>query len=422
MSATDGFVLAELATLATGLGPAPRRGGDLDAVREIPRPAVAVAAGRVAWLGPEGELPERFAAWPRRGGGGGTLVPGFVDPHTHLIFAGDRAQEFDRRARGAAYLDILAAGGGILDTVARTRAASEDELVTAARRRLDRMLAAGTTTVEVKSGYGLSTRDELKMLRVARRLEQQGPQRLRATFLGAHATPPEYADRRPAYVDLVVEEMLPAVAAEGLARWVDVFCEEGVFDLAATRRIVEAARGHGLGARLHADELHPMGGGRLAAELGARSADHLIATDRDSIEALADSSTAATLLPGTAFVLGKGRWAPARAMIEAGCALALATDCNPGSCHLESMPMAMQIAVVQMGMTPAEALVAGTLNAAWTLEMDAEVGSLEPGKRADMLVLEAPDYRHLTYRLGTNLVRQVYVGGERVAAGGPGHA
>ena len=409
------FVLENLASLATARGDAPRRGGDLDtAIQEITDPAVAVEAGRVAWVGPRAELPESYAGWPRQDGGGGCLVPGFVDPHTHLVFAGDRAAEFDLRARGAEYLEILEAGGGILNSAARTRDTPEDELYRQSTARVRRILAAGTTTVEIKSGYGLDTETECKMLRVARKLGEDHPLRVRTTFLGAHAVPADYKGRADAYVDLVVEEMLPAACAEGLADYADVFCEDGVFDVPQSRRVLEAAREAGLGLRMHADEVHPMGGGALAAELGCKSADHLIATDEACIQALAGSETVATILPGTAFVLGKGKWAPARRMLEAGCALALATDLNPGSCHLESVPMAMQIAVVQMGLTPAEALTAATLNAAATLDLADEVGTIEPGKAADLVLLDAPDYRHLTYRLGANLVRKVWVGGAAV--------
>lgn len=413
MSATE-FVLEDLATLATPRGTTSRLGEDLDRVHEVEDPALAVRGGRLVWVGPRAELPDEFSTWPRQSGGGGTAVPGFVDPHTHAVFAGHRADEFERRARGADYLEILAAGGGILDSMRRTRAASEDELFEATRARLEVLLQNGTTTVEVKSGYGLDTASETKMLRVARRLGDETPLSVVPTFLGAHAVPPEYKDRGDAYVDLVIEEMLPAVVDEGLAEWVDVFCETGVFDLAQTRRVLEAGAARGLKARIHADEVHPMGGGRLAAEMGARSADHLIATTSDSIEAMAEAGCTATILPGTAFVLGKGRWAPAREMIEEGCPLALATDLNPGSCHLSSMPMAMQIAVVQMGLTPGEALTAGTLNAAASLDLGEDRGSLEVGKRADVAVLDAPSYRHLAYRMGENLVRQVYAGGERV--------
>jgi imidazolonepropionase len=408
------FVLAGLTSLATPRSPAPLVGERLDEILEISDPALCVEDGRIAWVGPRSELPAEYADWPRQDGAGGTLIPGFVDPHTHLVFAGDRAEEFDRRARGAAYMEILAAGGGILDSVRRVRASDEDQLLEQSKRRVSNLLATGTTTVEIKSGYGLTTVDELKMLEVARRLGEETPVSVVSTFLGAHAVPPEHRDDPQAYLDLVCEEMLPAVRQSGLAEYVDVFCERGVFDLTQTRRIGLRARELGFGLRLHADEVHPMGGGKLAAELGARSADHLIATDQESIEAMAAAGTACTLLPGTAFVLAKGAYAPAVRMRSAGCILALATDLNPGSCHLESMPVAMQIAVTQMGLTPAEALSAGTLNAAWTLERDQNIGSLEVGKDADLALLAAPDYRHLTYRLGVNLVRRVWIRGEPV--------
>jgi imidazolonepropionase len=408
------FVLGNLNSSASAQGSSPRRGAELDKINEISEPAIVVEEGKILWIGPECELPDEYREWDFVNGAGGTLLPGFVDPHTHLVFAGERSGEFEMRARGAAYLDILAAGGGILSTMQETRKASEEELFEASAGRMRRLLEGGTTTVEIKSGYGLNLETELKMLRVARRLGRELPQTVRTTFLGAHATPPEYKGRSDEYVQVVVREMLPEVAASGLADYVDVFCETGVFDLKQTRHIVETAQEFRLPARLHADEVHAMGGGALAAKLGTRSADHLIATDDASITALAASDTAATLLPGTAFVLGKGRWAPARKMLEAGCILALASDLNPGSCHMESMAMVMQIATVQMGLTPGEALAAATLNAACTLDLGDKVGTLDVGKQADLVVLGAPNFRHLGYRMGVNLIEQVFVAGKQV--------
>lgn len=410
------FVLVNLASAATPVGPAPLLRDRLDRIDEIPQAALAVRDGRIAWLGPESSLPLEFRDLPRQDGRRGTLLPGFVDPHTHMVFAGDRADEFDRRARGAKYLEILAAGGGILDTVRKTRAATEASLFASSLARAQRLAAHGTTTAEIKSGYGLDLPTELKILRVVRWLGLESPLRVVPTFMGAHATPPEFQGRTGAYVDHLVEEMLPEVARAGLARFVDVFCEKGVFEPADTRRILAAAKALGVATRIHADEVHDIGGGRLAAECGAVSADHLIAVSEDSMDAMAAAGTAATVLPGTALVLGKGRFAPARKMIEKGIPLALATDLNPGSCHLESLPFAMQVAVVQMGLTPAEALAAGTLNAAHTLGLAAELGSLEPGKHADLVLIDAPGYRHLAYRLGTNLVVGTWVGGRRVGA------
>ncbi len=409
--ATEDWVLGNLASLATAASEPPLVGSALDGILEVPDAALAIQGGTIAWAGPQADLPSRFAAWPRVDSGRATAVPGFVDPHTHLVFAGDRADEFDSRARGAAYLEILARGGGILDTVRRTRQASDEELLLQARSRLERILAHGTTTVEVKSGYGLDLATELRMLRVARRLGAEGPVRIVPTFMGPHAVPPEYRGRTDAYLDLVIAEMLPAVKEERLADSVDIFCEQGVFDLDQTRRFLGAAAALGFGIRMHADEVHPMGGGRLAAELGARSADHLIATDEASIAALAGRGTVATLLPGTAFNLGKGKYAPARRMIEAGCTVALATDLNPGSCHLESMVLAMQIAIAQMRLTPAEALNASTANSAFALGLHDRVGRLAPGMQADLTLVDAPSYRHLGYRLGTNLVVSVVIGG-----------
>ncbi|GAB6876244.1 imidazolonepropionase [Thermaerobacter litoralis] len=449
----------------------PPAGAGQGRLEVIPGGAVAVRDGRIVAVGPYDELARRYDPAQVLDATGCTVVPGFVDPHTHLCFAGWRAEEFERRLAGATYQEILAAGGGILDTVRRTREASEVELAAAVRRRLIEVLRLGTTTVEVKSGYGLTTAAELKMLRAIRRAADPaddldgtwplGPgagepaprPRLRtnrpgaaapgapgaagkaapggpgdaipagglvlpevvATFLGAHAVPPEYRGRPDEYVDLMVEEMLPAVAREGLAEYADVFCERGVFDLEQTRRIVEAAQGLGFRIRLHVDELAPLGGAGLAAQVGAVSADHLLHVRDEDIPRLREAGTIATLLPGTAFFL-RERYAPARKLIEAGVPVALATDYNPGSHPAGSMPLVMAIACVGMGMTPAEALVAVTLGGAWAVERADRVGSLEPGKQADLVVIEAPSYQHLAYRLGTVPVVAVVKRGRVVAA------
>ncbi len=336
---------------------------------------------------------------------GCTVVPGFVDPHTHAVYAGDRRDELRLRLAGASYEDIAARGGGILSTVERTRAASEAQLSAATRPRLDEMLACGTTTCEVKSGYGLTTESELMQLRVARALGDSHAIDVVRTFLGAHEVPPEYRSRRDAYVALVVEEMLPRVAADGLAEWCDVFCERGVFTPDESIVVLRAASRLGLKPRIHADELGPTGGSQVAAAVGARSADHLVFTDSAGAVALAGANVCAVLLPIAALYLKLGRFAPARMLIEHGVPVALATDVNPGGGLSPSMPFAMTLACLTMGMTLEEALVASTLNAAWSLDRSEGVGSLEPGKLMDAVVIEGPLVELL--RVGVPAIRAV---------------
>ncbi len=407
---------AELVTLA---GPAgPRRGAAQSDLGIVQDGAVAVGEdGRILAVGSTDHV--RAAVDLAVDGrvidaSGLAVLPGFVDPHTHAVFAGDRVEEFARRLEGADYLEILAGGGGILSTVRATRAASVARLEERARGYLDEMLRHGTTTVEIKSGYGLSTEDELKMLRVASSLGRQGPQRVVATFLGAHAVPPEYRDHPDAYVDLVVEAMIPAVAAEGLARFCDVFCERGAFSVEQSRRVLEAGLEHGLAPKIHAEQKSSLGGARLAAALGAVSADHLEHATEEDVAALAEAGTVAVLLPGAALMLMETTWAPARRLIEAGVPVALATDFNPGSCPILSMPLILGLACLRRLLTPAEAVVAATLNAAYAVGLGQEVGSLEAGKRADLAILDAPSHQHLAYWFGRNLVRTVVKDGRVV--------
>ena len=316
-----------------------------------------------------------------------SIVPGFVDPHTHAVFAGDRRDELARRLAGATYPEIAATGGGIVSTVAATRAASEAELVEQTRIRLDEMLACGTTTCEIKSGYGLNLESELKMLRALQSLARDHPIQVASTFLGAHDVPVEFRTDREKYVNLVVDEMIPAVASEGLADWCDVFCEAGVFTPSEAIRILEAGQAAGLGSRIHADELGPSGGSVVAAQVRARSADHLIFAARDGMAAMAEAGVTATLLPIAAFYLKLGRFAPARDLIAAGVPVALATDVNPGGGFSPSMPFAMTLACFAMNMTFEEALVAATINAAWSLNRADTVGSLEEGKQMDAVLV-----------------------------------
>ena len=417
---------AAVATLAGGL----RRGSSQGEVAIIAGDtAVAAWGDRLIAVGPAAEVHRRIEAggypleaFARLDAAGGLVTPGLIDAHTHLVFAGTREVEWQMRARGTGYLEILAAGGGILSTVAATRATSDADLLAGARARLDEMLANGTTTAEAKSGYGLDTRTELRQLEVIGRLDREGPVQLVPTYLGAHAVAPEFRgrpDAAEAYVAAVLGEQMPAVARQGIARFCDVFCEKGVFDPGQTTRILEAARAQGLALRVHADELVPSGGAELAAALGCLSADHLAAPSEEGVAALARAADAgkavvATLLPATSWFLGAHHFAPARRLIDAGIPVALATDLNPGTSPTMSLPLVMSIACLEMGLTPAEALVAVTINAAYSIGRGAEVGSIEPGKQADLVVWVVPSVDHIPYWLGGRLVRSVVKRGRRV--------
>lgn len=386
--------------LGTPIGQEPKRGagqGELTVVRDA---YVLVRDGRISEVG-AGRWP-RFAG-PTLDAEGRTVTPGLVDPHTHAVFAGNRVQEFLARARGERYT-----GGGILTTVQAVREAPEGELVRLARPRLLRMLELGTTTVEIKSGYGLTTADELKMLRAIRRLGEELPLTLVPTFLGAHAFPPEVS--REDYIRRVVEEMIPVVAGTGLARFCDVFCDQGFYTVEEARTILLAARAAGLGVKIHADELAWVGAAELAGELSATSAEHLLHVSQSGIEAMAHAGTVAVLLPGTAFVLDEP-WPPARDLIAAGVPVALGTDFNPGSSPVASLPLILALAVLRMGMSPAEALVAATLNAAAAIGLADRVGSLEPGKQADLVVWDAESYEEIPYWIGQNLAWAVVARG-----------
>ncbi|MBL7065669.1 MAG: imidazolonepropionase [Anaerolineae bacterium] len=395
----------------------PQRGRDLGDLGLIENGAVACADGRIVAVGPTAQVRADWQAAIELDASGKVVCPGFVDPHTHVVWAGDRAAEFEQRVRGATYMEIMAAGGGIMSTVRATRAASLDQLIIETRPRLARMLAHGSTTVEAKTGYGLTTADELKMLAVIAALDASHPITLVPTFLGAHAIPTEYKDDPDGYVALIVEEMLPAVksqASQSKAQFCDVFCEEGAFSLAQTRRILEAARALGFGLKVHADEFKPLGGTALAVELGAVSADHLVCTPAREIELLGQSDTVAVALPPTPFGLAHHDYTPAQAILDAGGILALATDCNPGTAWCESVPFVIALACRYLRLTPAQALVAATLNAAHAVGLGNKVGSLTVGRAADVLVLDLPDYRHLGYRFGANPVETVVKGGRIV--------
>jgi len=383
---TADLLIRHVRTLVTPVGPAPRRGADQRHVRSINDAAVASRDGRIVFVGSDGECERAVSAIPDAvviDASRHTIVPGFVDPHTHVVFAGDRREELRRRLAGASYAEIAAEGGGIVRTVRATREASEDDLAEQTRARLGEMLRAGTTTAEAKSGYGLATDAELKMLRIIRRLSGEQPIDLVPTFLGAHEIPIEYRDRRRDYVDLLLHEMIPAVAGARLASWCDVFCETGVYTPQESREILEAGAKAGLRPRIHADELARSGGSRVAAEVGARSADHLLFAELDDAEQMARAGVVATLLPIAAFYLKMGRFAPARMLIDTGVPVALATDLNPGGGFSPSMPFAMTLACFSMGMTFEECLTAATLNAAYAIDRHEEAGSLEAGKLMD---------------------------------------
>lgn len=391
--------------VVTCAGPArPRRGAELADAQVRADAGVSVSAeGRVLAVAPDAEL---RAAHPRAtlvDCARGVLTPGFVDSHTHAIFGRPRHEEQELRAAGVGYLEIAKRGGGIHSSVRDLRARSEDELVAMARERLLRLAAHGTTTVEVKSGYGLSLDAELKTLRVIRRLQAELPLRLVPTFLGAHEIPLEYREAprsREAYLALVIEEMLPVVAREGLARFCDVFCEPGVYTAEESRRLLTAARGHGLGLKLHADELEHAAAAELAAELGATSADHLAAISPEGIRALAGAGTVATLLPGTMLFLGRPKQAPARTLIEAGCAIALASDFNPGTSPTVNFPLILTLAVSQLRLSVAEAFVAATVNGAAAVGLAERVGQVAPGFEADLALFDVADHREIPYWYG----------------------
>jgi imidazolonepropionase len=390
----DADVLLDHADLVvTCAGRAPRAGAGQADIAAVPHASVAGRRGRIVAVGPAEAVAQAIRLEPGArviDARGRTVLPGFVDPHTHVVYAGDRRDELARRLAGASYADLAAAGGGIVRTVTATRAASVDELVAAARPRLADALAQGTTTCEVKSGYGLETLAELRMLRAIRVLSSSQPVELSPTFMGAHEVPIDCRDRRDDYVRLVIDEMLPAVAAEGLAEWNDVFCEHGVFTPEEARRILEAGRRYGLAPRIHADELAASGGSDVAAEVGAASADHLIFTSAASADAMAGAGVIATLLPAAAFFLKLGRYAPARMFIERGVPVALATDMNPGGGFTPSMPFVIALACFGMGLTLEEAIVAATANAAAALGRQDRIGSLEVGKQLDAVVLDGP--------------------------------
>lgn len=407
-------MLIHSATQLLTLKGGPQRGNALGTLGTIENGAVLVRDEKIVAVGDTDELRASYPNEPTLDASGSVVMPGFVDPHTHLIWGGDRAKEFEMRLEGAKYLDILAAGGGIISTVRATRTASIESLIAQTRPRLLRMFATGTTTAEAKTGYGLQTATELRLLKALLALDDEGPLDLVITFLGAHAIAPEYKDKPQEYADLVSETMLPLVqkwwqthAPRLDLPFVDVFCETGAFTLEQSRQILTKACSLGFPIKIHADEFDNLGGASLAVELGAASADHLVQTSDADIAALGKSDTVAVSLPCTPFGLAESEYTPAKKILDADGILALATDCNPGTAWNESVQFVIALACRMLKLTPSQAIAASTINSAHAIRRADQIGSLEEGKQADMLVLSVPDYRHLGYRFGTNLVKQV---------------
>ena len=412
------LLLTGARTVATPRGTKAAAGPAQSVLHVTPGAVVRCEGPAIAFVGDRAEHDRRFPPPDELlDARDGTILPGFVDPHTHLPFAGFRESEFDRRLRGESYAEIAAAGGGIVATVAATRAASPADLLALTLGRLDRQILTGTTTTEAKSGYGLDREAELKQLRVLREANGRHPVEIAVTAMPAHEVPPEHRGDPEAYVRLVTDEIYPAVAAEKLAEAADVFCETGVFSVEQSRRLLLAARDHGWRLHIHADELSPLGGAELAAEVGAAAASHLLHVSPEGVAAMAARGVVAIGLPGVSFFL-RERYAPLRTLVGAGVPVALATDCNPGSSHTESMPCIVALACLGAGLSTEEALVGATLNAAAALGRADRLGSIEPGKQADLVVLDAPSPAHLVYHFGVNLVRHVVKAGRAVVRDG----
>jgi imidazolonepropionase len=410
------IAIVNIGQLVTLAGPVrPRVGPEMRELELIPDAAMLVEDGRIRTVGPWSNLKKEIDdKIPLIDANRRLVTPGFVDAHTHFVFAGNRAAEFERRIAGATYQEIAAAGGGIQSTVAMTRQASEDELLAQARQHLNWMLRGGTTTLEAKSGYGLDRDSELRILQVIARLAAEGPARIIPTLLAAHTIPKEFASHRDQYIAMIVEDLIPEVAEHGLAQYCDAFCDDHAFTVAETRLVLEAAKRHGLGLRIHAEQFSPDTGAALAAELGAVTADHLETVTEDTLQLLLASKTQPVLLPASVFCLARDPYPPARRMIDLGLPVVLATDFNPGSSPAPSMAFTMSLACLQMKMLPAEALTSATINAAHSLGLGHEIGSLEPGKAADFLIHECQDYRELAYYVAAPARPRVFIAGREV--------
>ena len=406
---------AQLVTVAGGKGP--RIGAEMSELGLIEDGSVWIENGEIKAVGTTAELEAQFGEWAEDAdvyeAKGRLVTPGLIDPHTHFVYGGSREKEFEMRLEGASYMDIMNAGGGIHATARMTRKATEEELYRQAERRLDSFLRHGVTTVEGKSGYGMELQTELKQLNVMKQLNERHPVDIIPTFMGAHAVPPEFKGREDDFVRLIIDEMIPAVAADQLAVFNDVFCEVGVYTPEQSRRILEAGKRHGLAPKIHADEIEPYGGAELAAEVGAVSAEHLLKASVEGIRQMAAAGVIACLLPATALYL-REEAAQGREMIDAGVPVAISTDCNPGSSPTTSMPLVMNLACISMRMTPAEALVAATINAAHAIGMQDKAGSIEPGKQADLVIWNVENYQELQYLFGINHVGAVWKKGEKV--------
>jgi len=398
----------------------PKIKNELAEIEVIEDGAVAIKDEIIISVGKTAEVLEKVQVTPETkiiDATGKIVLPGLVDPHTHIVFGGSRENELELKLKGVPYLDILAQGGGILSTVRATRSTSKEDLIKIGLKYADEMLQQGTTTAEAKSGYGLTVEDEIKILEAIQAINEIHPLDLVPTFLGAHAIPIEYKDNPEGFVDLVIEEMIPQVVEKNLAQFCDVFCEKGVFSVEQSKRILKAAQKKGLKLKIHADEIAPLGGAELAAELGAISADHLLVITDQGIEMMAEKQVMAVILPATTFYLREEHYAPARKMIQKGVPVALASDFNPGSCPNNSLEIVMTIAALYLRMTPAEIINAMTINAAHAIGKAREIGSIEEGKKADIVIFDVPNYQYLAYRFGTNLVHQVLKSGQLVVGG-----
>ncbi|MGC9224514.1 MAG: imidazolonepropionase [Terracidiphilus sp.] len=419
MIVTGTLAIVNIGQLVTLAGPArPRVGPELGELGIVRDAALLIEDGRIAAAGSYRELQSKIPPHAAvEDAEGRCVTPGFVDAHTHMIFAGSRAAEFELRISGATYQQIAAAGGGILSTVKATRAASEDELLVAARKHRDWMLRAGTTTAEAKSGYGLERGAELRMLRAMAWINAEGPMRIVPTLLAAHIVPQEFTDRRAEYVRWIAEDLIPEVAALKLARFCDAFCDDHAFTVDEARTVLTAALSHGLELRVHAEQFRRGAGAALAAELRARTADHLEMAAEETLDALRAAAVQPVLLPGSVFALARGAYPPARTMVERGLAIVLASDFNPGSSPISSMPFILSLACIEMALTPAEALSAATINAAWSLGLGESIGSLEAGKQADFLIHECTDYRELAYLIAAPPRPRVFIAGREADLG-----